>query len=238
MNNPSPLIPQGSLLDQKNQGRARVRIAVFVVLAIHGVGLLALLMQGCKPSTPPEPPPPLEQPTAPPVEFDSNTLPPVETNAGVTAAPDSMPEAAPTNVPEALPVTAPVIAPTGSQYKIAKGDTFGAIAKKFNVSVRALTEANPTVQPTRMQIGQTIQIPAGTPAASGVAPAADAAPRPEANGQAYTVKSGDNLTKIAARYGVSVKALRAANSLRTDSIKVGQKLKIPVKASAGGTATP
>src|SRR5690349_16086824 len=50
MNNPSPLLPQGSLLEQntKNKGRARVKIAVFFVLAIHGVGLLALLMQGCK----------------------------------------------------------------------------------------------------------------------------------------------------------------------------------------------
>src|SRR5215471_5150574 len=50
MNNPSPLLPQGSVLEQntKNKGRARVKIAVFFVLAIHGVGLLALLMQGCK----------------------------------------------------------------------------------------------------------------------------------------------------------------------------------------------
>src|SRR3954471_22186907 len=49
MNNQSPLLPQGSLLEQKtkNKGRARVKIAVFFVLAIHGVGLLALLMQGC-----------------------------------------------------------------------------------------------------------------------------------------------------------------------------------------------
>src|SRR5689334_15772100 len=50
MNNPSPLLPQGSMLEQntKNKGRARVKIAVFFVLAIHGIGLLALLMQGCK----------------------------------------------------------------------------------------------------------------------------------------------------------------------------------------------
>src|SRR2546430_5845122 len=48
MNTQSPLVPQGSLLDQKNKGRARVKIAVFFVLAIHGIGLLALLMQGCR----------------------------------------------------------------------------------------------------------------------------------------------------------------------------------------------
>src|ERR1051325_4169510 len=50
MNNQSPLVPQGSMLEQntKNKGRARVKIAVFFVLAVHGVGLLALLMQGCR----------------------------------------------------------------------------------------------------------------------------------------------------------------------------------------------
>src|SRR6516225_3710446 len=47
-NNQSPLIPQGSFQEQKNKGRARVKIAVFLVLAIHGIGLMALLMQGCK----------------------------------------------------------------------------------------------------------------------------------------------------------------------------------------------
>ena len=46
------------------------------------------------------------------------------------------------------------------------------------------------------------------------------------------MKSGDNLTKIATAHGVTVKALRAANGLKTDSIKVGQKLKIPAKTSA------
>src|SRR5438309_5215916 len=48
MNNQSPLVPQGSLLERKNKGRARVKIAVLFVLAIHGIGLLALLMQGCQ----------------------------------------------------------------------------------------------------------------------------------------------------------------------------------------------
>ena len=50
--------------------------------------------------------------------------------------------------------------------------------------------------------------------------------------QTYTVKSGDNLTKIAGRMGTTIKALRAENGLKTDSIKVGQKLKIPAKAAA------
>src|SRR5438445_8644443 len=48
MNNQSPLVPQGSVLEQKNKGRTRVKIAVFFVLTIHGIGLMALLLQGCR----------------------------------------------------------------------------------------------------------------------------------------------------------------------------------------------
>ncbi|HEY9173738.1 MAG TPA: LysM peptidoglycan-binding domain-containing protein, partial [Verrucomicrobiae bacterium] len=65
-------------------------------------------------------------------------------------------------------------------------------------------------------------------AASGAtpAPAADTA-----SGETYTVKSGDNLTTIAKKFGTTPKALRAANGLKTDRIKVGDKLKIPAKAT-------
>ena len=55
--------------------------------------------------------------------------------------------------------------------------------------------------------------------------------------QTYTVKSGDNLSKIAKEKGTTVKALRAANNLKTDRITVGQKLKIPTKASASAAST-
>ena len=43
----------------------------------------------------------------------------------------------------------------------------------------------------------------------------------------YTVESGDNLTKIAEKYGVTVNNLKAYNGLTSDTITVGQVLKIP-----------
>jgi peptidoglycan endopeptidase LytE len=52
------------------------------------------------------------------------------------------------------------------------------------------------------------------------------------------VKSGDSLTKIASQFGVSVKALRSFNNLKTDKIVVGQKLKVPAKSSAQPVAAP
>ena len=136
--------------------------------------------------------------------------------------------------PAPVETPAPPAVPAGAtEYTIVKGDSFSTIAKKFHVSVKAITDANPGVQPTKLQIGQKLHIPAptapATPALTGTAPVASATTGGE---QTYTVKSGDNLTKIAARFGTTIKALRAANSLKTDSIKVGQKLKIPAKASA------
>jgi LysM repeat protein len=48
----------------------------------------------------------------------------------------------------------------------------------------------------------------------------------------YIVRSGDSLSKIAARNGTTVSALRELNSLRSDLLQIGQELKIPA-APAG-----
>ena len=52
------------------------------------------------------------------------------------------------------------------------------------------------------------------------------------------MKGGDSLTKIAKKFGTSVKAVRAANGLKGNYIKVGQKLKVPAKAAAPAAAEP
>ena len=65
MNNQSPLIPQGSNVEQKNQNRSRIKFAVMGVIAVNVVFFAALLVVGCK-----------REQNAPPVE---NT-PLVDTN--------------------------------------------------------------------------------------------------------------------------------------------------------------
>lgn len=44
---------------------------------------------------------------------------------------------------------------------------------------------------------------------------------------AYTVKSGDTLSKIAVDYNTSVSAIQKANGMTTTRLNIGQKLKIP-----------
>ena len=230
MNNQNLLIPQGSALEQKNKGRARMKIAVFFVLAIHGIGLMALLMQGCGQS----------KEAAPQTETVASNQPPafVETTNPPVATTTSTPPVAVTAPAAVEPPTQPVVPAGVTEYAIAKDDILANIAKKFHVSLKAITDANPGIQPTKLKIGQKIHIPPpatpAAPTAAGVAPTESASAGGE---QTYKVKSGDNLTKIATQHGISVKALRAANGLKTDSIKVGQPLKIPAKA-ASAPATP
>jgi len=56
-----------------------------------------------------------------------------------------------------------------------------------------------------------------------------------AEGQIYIVKPGENLSRIASRYGVSVQAIQAANGLNNYNIYAGQALIIPVP---GASAIP
>ena len=242
MNNSSPFKPQSSDSEPKNVGRQRVRFAVFCILSMHIAGLVALLLtNGCRRTPEPDPIPAPEmtntfddQPVLdPPTNYAPPDLP--------TNDPAGMPPHVETNTTYVPPTNqytepAPVIQDPVPQYSatqeytVVKGDTFSSIARKFpGVSIRALQEANPSVQPTRLRIGMKLQIPA----AAAPSPSASARAFSNGNGErSYTVKSGDTLTSIASRNGTTVRALRNANNLNTDRIRVGQKLTLPAKAPA------
>jgi len=240
MNTPNPLVPQGSLLQSK--GKSTVRIAFFTIAAIHLVFIGGLLMQGCKKSD--------DKPVAPAEETNALSLPPMTselpayTETNVAPAPDTNtlpPEPAPTNFqPDAYVATPaipePAVTEQTREYVVARGDTYSSIAKKAGVSVKAIEQANPGVNPTRLQIGQKLQLPA----ASSVTTSSSASAS-ESSGATYTVKPGDVLEKIARRNGTTVKAIMSLNNLKTTTIKVGQKLKLPGKpepASSSGYVTP
>ena len=45
----------------------------------------------------------------------------------------------------------------------------------------------------------------------------------------YVVKSGDSMGQIAVSYGISIRALKALNGLKSDALRAGQKLKVPTE---------
>lgn len=216
------------MLEQQNKARSSLMVKIFCAIGVNVAVLLVLLMQGCKR----EQPQPVEEAgnsgvftdANPPAfeEYTNEALLPPDTN--VIAEPALPPPSAETYVPPA-PV-APE--PSTTEYAIQKGDTFSTIAPKFHVSVKALLAANPTVDPTRLQIGKKINIPA--PTAPAVAPAGSGTVVNTVSGQtSYKVVSGDTLSKLATNFHTTVKAIQAANGLVDTRIKVGQILTIPAK---------
>jgi LysM repeat protein len=155
--------------------------------------------------------------SAPPtLAATTNDMTSTNTAAAMSAPP--MPPA-----PVAPPVAAPT--PAASTYVVVPHDTLGSIAKKFNVKLKDLEAANPDVVPTKLAVGKTLNIPA--PSATAMAATGSA----DGSEDVYTVKAGDNLTKIAHGNGTTVKELMALNNLKTTMIKVGDKLKMPAKTT-------
>ena len=69
------------------------------------------------------------------------------------AAPPATSPSAPTSKGD------PSIASSSISHTIAAGDTYGKLSTKYKVSVNALLDANPGVDPRRLRIGQKIIIP-------------------------------------------------------------------------------
>jgi hypothetical protein len=69
----------------------------------------------------------------------------------------------PSLTPTVLPALTQIFLPTPTTfiYVVVKGDTLGAIAQRFGVTLEALMAANPGVQPTSLSIGTQLVIPAG-----------------------------------------------------------------------------
>src|SRR5215212_9163692 len=131
MNNQSPLVPQGSLLEQKNKTRARVKVAVFFVLVVHGIGLFALLMQGCR----------SEDSTAQQQTENTNTVTtPVFEQPGNAIVADPGAALAATNVVNNQLVDPTPVAPLGGtkEYVVVSGDNFTTIGRKFGVTAKAV----------------------------------------------------------------------------------------------------
>jgi murein DD-endopeptidase MepM/ murein hydrolase activator NlpD len=136
------------------------------------------------------------------------------------------------------PATPPTIAQGYTLYVVQTGDTLFSIAQKFETTVDALQQANNITDPNTLTPGQKIQVPvksAPTPTTvSTPTPITASAQSP--NATSYTVKAGDTLASIAARYNVSVAALAQANGIQdVNVVSVGQVLVIPTSASAGGS---
>ena len=101
-----------------------------------------------------------------------------------------------------------------ASYTVSRGDTLSEIADRFNVSMNALKQAN-NMNSNNIRVGQKLTIPNGL-----ISPAS-------MSFKEHTIARGETLSEIAADYSIPVARLRETNQLNSDTIRIGQVIKIP-----------
>jgi len=125
-----------------------------------------------------------------------------------------------------------------STYTVSAGDSLWKISRKFGTTIPELQKVNPGMKGSSLRPGDVINVPGGAE----IVPDVPAATRTQSVTSAaatgtYVVKSGDSLSKIAARNGTTIAALRAENNLSSDLLLIGQKLVIPGGSSSKPAAS-
>lgn len=102
------------------------------------------------------------------------------------------------------------------------GDTLYAISKFYNVSLDALIETNPDIDPGNILPGHSIIIPLAVPSVNC-----------PPGSKAYTIQRGDTIYSIAKRFKMHLAPLLEANpNLNPDALLIGQKICIPAISSS------
>lgn len=118
-----------------------------------------------------------------------------------------------------MSVAAPVAA---APHRVKSGETLSSIAAAHGTSVAALTSANDLSDPNLIVAGERLRVPGGGGGATGTS---------------HTVRAGETLSSIAARFGTSIDAIARANKIRNANvIFAGQHIRIPSGSGGGGSA--
>jgi len=106
--------------------------------------------------------------------------------------------------------------PTRNTYTVKKGDTLYSIATQNNTTVPTLKTLN-NLTSDLLTIGQILKLPSteiiNIPSTS----------------TTYIVQKGDTLYSIAKKYNTTVDMIKTSNNLTTNTLSIGQNLKIPTK---------
>lgn len=109
-------------------------------------------------------------------------------------------------------------------HTVKRGESLSVIAQKYGTSTKAIMSAN-KLKSSGLAVGQKLKIP-GSGAVSISIP--NKPNTVETETITHTVKSGEFLGKIASHYKVKIADIRRENNLKSDTVWVGQKLKITV----------
>lgn len=125
------------------------------------------------------------------------------------------------------------VATTAGTYTVKAGDTLSAIASRYSTSSSTLASLNSLSNPNLIYVGQVLKVSSNASTSSSTSSSANSTVTTAAS---YTVKSGDTLSAIAAKYGTTYQALASANSISNpNDIYVGQVIKVSATATAASS---
>lgn len=114
-------------------------------------------------------------------------------------------------------------------HTVSAGETLSSIANRYGVTVTRLKRSNRLTSNT-LHIGDKLEIPAREQ------PRASSSGVRAPQSKIHVVRSGETLSEIAESYGIGLSKVRAANGLRSNNLRVGQRLVIPATAKNLGGA--
>lgn len=107
-------------------------------------------------------------------------------------------------------------------HKVSSGETLGAIASRYGMTVSELQRLN-GLNSTRIFVGQRLKVKQG----SGTQVPPNKNPPPAATKKYYSVRSGDTFGKIAQRHSLSQSQLKRLNpGINIDRLSIGQKIRV------------
>lgn len=108
-------------------------------------------------------------------------------------------------------------------YRVRSGDTLSGIARRWRITMKSIVTAN-RLRSDRLRVGQRLVLTVPNVPRQGIA----STQRSESSQHViHRVRSGETLSTIASRYGVSIAQLKMTNRIRTNLIRPGQRLRIP-----------
>ncbi len=156
------------------------------------------------------------------------------------------------------PAKRTVSSSSATTHKVGAGETLASIASRYGVTPAEIKSWN-NLRRNSVRVGQQLRVaapgsvrqqtsvPASQPAQAAQqskpsrqqsAPATAPSKNSKKNKKQtqkkpteHSIKSGENLTVIANKYGVSVEEIKKANGMKDDNLRAGNSIKIPVKNS-------
>ena len=121
--------------------------------------------------------------------------------------------------------------PEKERYTVKEGETLFSIAKKFNLKLEDLLQANNFDKNSKISVGQVIRVPFDKAQKQEQVTETQPENNPKTEKQEnqpvyHIVKPGETLYRIHVNYGVSIQKLRKLNHLKGNNIKVGQKIRV------------